>query len=131
MSGYVCPHCGDVVGVFGQGGGEDFCRKEEEKLAEGKETTGCKFLGRIPIDRELVALLDDVAAKGAQEAGAEDGAPGVDVARPNLVQRYTAIPSFKIVKAVAETVKGLVEAQTTKEEGEGRKLVATAKRRLQ
>jgi hypothetical protein len=128
MSGYVCPHCGDVVGVFGQGGGEDFCRKEEEKLAKGEEKTGCRFLGRIPIDRELVALLDDVAAKGAQEAGGEDGAAGVDVARPNLVQRYTAIPSFKIVKAVAATVKGLVEEQTAKEVGEGRKLVASTRR---
>ncbi|KAM0791003.1 hypothetical protein ACM66B_004303 [Microbotryomycetes sp. NB124-2] len=63
MSGYVCPHCGDIVGIFGQGGAEDFCRKEEarkDSKVEG-EGGGCKFLGRIPIDRELVALLDDVA----------------------------------------------------------------------
>lgn len=74
MSGYVCPHCGDIVGIFGQGGAEDFCRKEEERkhsTVEG-EGGGCRFLGRIPIDRELVSLLDDVAdvkIVSEQEAG--------------------------------------------------------------
>ncbi|GAA6023788.1 hypothetical protein JCM10207_001195 [Rhodosporidiobolus poonsookiae] len=133
MSGYVCPHCGDVVGVFGQGGGEDFCRKEGEKVARGEETTACEFLGRIPIDRELVALLDDVAASGgAQEAGgatsSEAGAGGAGPPRLDLVARYTRIPSFKVVKSLAETVRARVEAQAAREAGEGRKLVASERR---
>ncbi|GAA5950157.1 hypothetical protein JCM10213_001876 [Rhodosporidiobolus nylandii] len=129
MSGYVCPHCGDVVAVFGKGGGEDFCRKEGEKVQRGEETVGCPFIGRIPIDRELVALLDDVAAKGAQEASEANGGGGAAeagdeavVARPNLVQRYTTIPSFKIVKGIAEKVRAMVEEQQEKEEREGRRL---------
>ncbi|GAA5973074.1 hypothetical protein JCM11641_000400 [Rhodosporidiobolus odoratus] len=133
MSGYVCPHCGDVVNVFGRGGAEDFCKKEESKVARG-ETVGCKFLGRIPIDPELVGLLDDVAVKGVQEAkgeghsGAEGASEGAEAARLNLVQRYTGIPSFKIVKGIAQKVRVSVEEQAAKEEGEGRKLVSAARR---
>jgi len=39
MSGFVCPHCGEVTYIFKQGGGQ--------KLAEA---TGVPFLGRIPLD---------------------------------------------------------------------------------
>ena len=39
MSGFVCPHCGEVTYIFKQGGGQ--------KLAEG---AGVPFLGRIPLD---------------------------------------------------------------------------------
>lgn len=39
MSGYVCPHCGSVVNIFGEGGGQ--------RLAD---EFGVKFLGSIPID---------------------------------------------------------------------------------
>jgi hypothetical protein len=70
MSGYVCPHCSDIVGIFGQGGAEDFCRREEERkhsTVEG-EGGGCRFLGRIPIDRELVRLLDDVKEQAQSQA---------------------------------------------------------------
>ncbi|BGP43088.1 cytosolic Fe-S cluster assembly factor cfd1 [Rhodotorula kratochvilovae] len=125
MSGYVCPHCGDVVGVFGQGGAEDFCRKEEERkdsAVEG-EGGGCAFLGRIPIDRDLVALLDDVAATGAVEAGG-GGADGAGAgARQTLVQRYQGIPSFPIVQKLAQRVRELVDEQTEREAAEGRRLV--------
>ncbi len=39
MSGFVCPHCGEVTYIFKQGGGE--------KLAKD---AGIPFLGRIPLD---------------------------------------------------------------------------------
>ena len=39
MSGFVCPHCGEVTYIFKQGGGE--------KLATD---AGVPFLGRIPLD---------------------------------------------------------------------------------
>ncbi|BGP35019.1 cytosolic Fe-S cluster assembly factor cfd1 [Rhodotorula toruloides] len=109
MSGYVCPHCGDVVGVFGQGGGEDFCRREEEKRERGEVEMGCRFLGRVPIDRELVGLLDDVAAHGAPTVDAGDASRGEG--RKSLVERYQAIPSFAVVRAIADTGKRLVAAE--------------------
>lgn len=128
MSGYVCPHCGDVVGVFGQGGAEDFCRREEDRRARGEVETGCRFLGRVPIDRELVALLDDVAAKGAPtvEQGGDGGGDGdwTAPAGASLVERYRAIPSFPVVRAIAEQVRALVDEQVERERGEGRRLVA-------
>ncbi|BGP11037.1 cytosolic Fe-S cluster assembly factor cfd1 [Rhodotorula toruloides] len=122
MSGYVCPHCGDVVGVFGQGGGEDFCRREEEKRERGEVEQGCRFLGRVPIDRELVGLLDDVAAHGAPTVG--DGSRGEGEGRKSLVERYQAIPSFPVVRAIADTVRGLVDEQVERERAQGRRLVA-------
>ena len=41
MAGLVCPHCGDVIDLFDQGGGE--------RLAQ---ETGSKFLGRVPMEVE-------------------------------------------------------------------------------
>ncbi|KDE03926.1 hypothetical protein MVLG_05618 [Microbotryum lychnidis-dioicae p1A1 Lamole] len=138
MSGYVCPHCSEIVGVFGQGGAEDFCRQQEEKkesLVEG-EGGGCRFLGRVPIDRELVSLLDQVKdlrvvvedplglGKGeavgpkAREGGDErmQTGTGKDHTQPikgtNLVDRYKAIPSFPIVEKIAREVVALIQQQT-------------------
>ncbi|MFZ7128643.1 MAG: P-loop NTPase [Desulfobacterales bacterium] len=47
MSGYVCPHCGGEVDLFGSGGGE----KTASEL-------GIHFLGRIPFDPRVVACGD-------------------------------------------------------------------------
>jgi Mrp family chromosome partitioning ATPase/predicted Fe-Mo cluster-binding NifX family protein len=47
MSGYVCPKCGEVSDIFASGGGEDLARE-----------MGIKFLGRIPIDPEVVRSGD-------------------------------------------------------------------------
>jgi ATP-binding protein involved in chromosome partitioning len=54
MSGMPCPHCGEVVDVFGTGGGD--------RVAEGlTRTTGTTVpvLGRIPIDVRLREGGDD------------------------------------------------------------------------
>ncbi|MEW5772800.1 MAG: P-loop NTPase [Thermodesulfobacteriota bacterium] len=48
MSGFVCRHCGQVEDIFAAGGGE--------KLAA---ETGADFLGRIPLDPELVRSADE------------------------------------------------------------------------
>ncbi|KAK4698734.1 ATP-binding protein involved in chromosome partitioning, partial [Phenoliferia sp. Uapishka_3] len=107
MSGYACPHCSDIVGVFGTGGGEDFCRREEERkdsLVAG-EGGGCRFLGRVPIDRALVGLLDDSVVK---EDGETQG-------RKSLIERYGEIPSFKILKDITQTVIELIDEQGAKE----------------
>lgn len=47
MSGLVCPHCGERINLFSQGGGE----KAAKEL-------GVPFLGRIPIDPRIVESGD-------------------------------------------------------------------------
>ncbi len=47
MSGFVCPHCGKAVNLFGEGGGK--------KTAEA---FGIQFLGSIPFDPEFVSAGD-------------------------------------------------------------------------
>ena len=47
MSGYECPHCGEVVDLFGSGGG-----------LRTAEQSGIPFLGKIPIDRHVVTCGD-------------------------------------------------------------------------
>ncbi len=48
MSGMVCPHCGQKIDIFKEGGGE--------KAAEEMHVP---FLGRIPLDPQIVALGDE------------------------------------------------------------------------
>ena len=48
MSGYICPHCGKDIDMFGTGGGE--------KTAS---ITGVNFLGRIPFDPNMVKCGDE------------------------------------------------------------------------
>jgi len=48
MSGFVCPHCNEVTDIFSAGGGE--------KMAESMEIP---FLGKIPIDAEIVKAGDN------------------------------------------------------------------------
>jgi ATP-binding protein involved in chromosome partitioning len=47
MSGFVCPHCGETIDLFGTGGGERTARE-----------MGIPFLGAIPTDPRMVALGD-------------------------------------------------------------------------
>ena len=48
MSGMVCPHCGKQINLFKEGGGE----KAAKEL-------GVPFLGKIPIDPQIVESGDD------------------------------------------------------------------------
>lgn len=48
MSGMVCPHCGDIINLFGEGGG----RKAAKDL-------GVPFLGAIPLDPAMVKAGDE------------------------------------------------------------------------
>jgi Mrp family chromosome partitioning ATPase len=47
MSGFLCPHCGEMVELFGAGGGEKTANQ-----------MGVRFLGRIPFDPQMVACGD-------------------------------------------------------------------------
>jgi len=42
MSGFTCPHCGEVVDLFGRGGGE-----------KAAEDLNVPYLGSIPLDKEM------------------------------------------------------------------------------
>lgn len=48
MSGFVCPHCGKEVDIFSRGGGEKLASKYK-----------VPFLGKIPLDPEIVKSGDD------------------------------------------------------------------------
>ncbi|MGD9236972.1 MAG: Mrp/NBP35 family ATP-binding protein [Desulfobacterales bacterium] len=50
MSGLSCPHCGEMIDLFGSGGGERTAKQ-----------TGIRFLGRIPFDPNVVACGDSGA----------------------------------------------------------------------
>lgn len=48
MSGMTCPHCGKTVNIFKEGGGQ----KAAQEL-------GVPFLGKIPLDPQIVSLGDE------------------------------------------------------------------------
>ncbi len=47
MSGFVCPHCGELTNLFGSGGGQEMAKE-----------MGVPFLGRIPIEPDIVISGD-------------------------------------------------------------------------
>lgn len=80
MSGYACPCCGEISNVFSTGGGEEMARRES-----------LRFLGSLPVDTELVSLLDGEAPTGAEEGFA-------------LLQRYQKTPTAKLFSSVTHGV---------------------------
>jgi ATP-binding protein involved in chromosome partitioning len=48
MSGMICPHCGDVINLFGAGGGK-----------KAAEDLGVPYLGAIPLDPAMVKAGDE------------------------------------------------------------------------
>ncbi|OPY06532.1 MAG: Septum site-determining protein MinD [Syntrophus sp. PtaB.Bin001] len=47
MSGLICPHCSQLINLFKQGGGEEMAQR-----------MGVPFLGRIPLDPQIVESSD-------------------------------------------------------------------------
>lgn len=78
MSGYVCPCCGEISNVFSTGGGAEMARREE-----------LRFLGTLPVDTELVSVLD-----GGHD---EDGTFG-------MLDRYNKTPSAHLFKDIVAGV---------------------------
>ena len=91
MSGYVCPCCGEISNVFSTGGGQEMARRE-----------GLPFLGSLPVDTELVTLLDaaEIEEQGAETtSGERDG----NVERSfGLLRRYQQTSSAKLFKNVVD-----------------------------
>lgn len=94
MSGYVCPCCGEISNIFSKGGGESMANKE-----------GLTFLGGLPVDTELVTLLDaaestenvDKEANGQEKKVNE----GTDSAESfPLLDRYLKTSSWKLFKEI-------------------------------
>jgi len=95
MSGYVCPCCGEISNVFSTGGGEEMARRE-----------GVPFLGALPVDTELVSLLD-----AAEVAPREDSPLREAESRGfRLAERYQETPSGKLFEKVLDTLLGTLLA---------------------
>jgi Mrp family chromosome partitioning ATPase len=77
MSGFICPYCKKEIDLFGVGGGE-----------KSAIDLGAPFLGRIPIETEIVKLGDS-------------GQPFVEFRKESL----TAKVMHKIIKEITEKLK--------------------------
>jgi hypothetical protein len=85
MSGFVCPCCGEVSNVFSTGGGRDLASKEN-----------IPFLGALPVDPELVSLLDAAVTSSATRDPATDGF--------ELLVKYQQTTSFSILQDLTRSI---------------------------
>lgn len=105
MSGYVCPCCGEISAVFSTGGGVEMAKKE-----------GLTMLGALPIEAELVTLLDAEASapepfeQGGNSAPDETAVQQVAPSTFPLLQRYERTSSAKVFKGI---VNSIVESLNT------------------
>jgi Mrp family chromosome partitioning ATPase len=90
MSGFVCKHCGEVQDIFGSGGGENLAKE-----------MGVPFLGRIPMDPEVVRSTDEgyVISKVSH-----DGPVGQAIA--GIIK-----PMIKHMEQKKETAQGITWAE--------------------
>ena len=99
MSGYVCPCCGEVSNVFSTGGGEELCKRN-----------GIRFLGALPVDTELVELLDGSIDKAGFVTDLPkqptNGVAPDEGTYFSLIKRYQNSASAKLMKPIAEVVDG-------------------------
>ena len=102
MSGYVCPCCGEISNVFSTGGGKALAERE-----------GLGFLGVLPVDSELVELLDNeaiAAAEAEKQAEESEPAAGGDVVETTeakeqrfaLLARYQKTPTYKLFQNISK-----------------------------
>ncbi|KAI0735033.1 P-loop containing nucleoside triphosphate hydrolase protein [Earliella scabrosa] len=91
MSGYVCPCCGEISNVFSTGGGAEMARRE--KLT---------FLGSLPVDTELVTLLD--AAEVERPGESAELPEGGSRRSFDLLERYQKTPTAPLFKAIVDKI---------------------------
>lgn len=91
MSGYACPCCGEITNVFSIGGGEAMANRE-----------GLTFLGALPIDTQLVDLLDS----GGRQPQSEISPDGIHVDSEafSILHGYHGTPTYSLFKVMAEKV---------------------------
>jgi hypothetical protein len=92
MSGYVCPCCGEISNVFSTGGGEEMCKRD-----------GLVFLGALPVDTQLVDLLDASVEAPSRTVEENTILPETKLLAPQ-VQRYQNTASSKLMKDIVDTV---------------------------
>jgi ATP-binding protein involved in chromosome partitioning len=85
MSGFVCPHCGDLTEIFGRGGGERFAKDNS-----------LEFLGGIPLDITV-------------RQGGDVGVPAVAQREPGPAA--TALTSIARTIAARMSVRAATNAQ--------------------
>lgn len=90
MSGYVCPCCGEISNIFSTGGGEDMARRE-----------GLPFLGSMPVDTELVTLLDAAEVEKPKDTPDEEKLRGQSF---ELLQRYQRTSSAKLFQNIVDKI---------------------------
>lgn len=101
MSGYVCPCCGDISNVFSTGGGKEMARRE-----------GLSYLGSLPVDTDLVTLLDAAEPEatplaetdGERSEGVGGGLSQADQPSFELLERYEKTSSAKLFKKIVGEV---------------------------
>lgn len=81
MSGMVCPHCGEVINLFGKGGGK-----------KAAEDLGVPYLGAIPLDPELVKAGDEGRPYILRHADSPTG-KATDIVMKNLVAEIEKKPA--------------------------------------
>ena len=91
MSGYVCPCCGEISNVFSTGGGEEMARRES-----------LTFLGSLPVDTELVTLLD--AAEVERPGESAELPEGGSRRSFDLLDRYQKTPTAPLFKKIVDKV---------------------------
>ncbi|KAL5535807.1 CFD1 [Sanghuangporus sanghuang] len=97
MSGYVCPCCGEVSDIFSTGGGSSMAQNE-----------GLAFLGTLPVDSELVTLLD--AAEGAEQRFGDDVQDDGTADLFPLLQRYLKTSSWSLFKDIVAKALANIDA---------------------
>ncbi|KAI0784983.1 P-loop containing nucleoside triphosphate hydrolase protein [Abortiporus biennis] len=96
MSGYVCPCCGEVSNVFSTGGGEEMAKRE-----------GLKFLGSLPVDTELVTLLDAAEGDHSSNAGVDESTTGF-----GLWERYQQTSTAPLFNKIVEKIEVPLRAES-------------------
>lgn len=96
MSGYVCPCCDEVSYIFSSGGGQALAERE-----------GLRFLGRMPVDVELVTLLDASresaeVVEGMEGINGNGNRNGQSEEGFDLLRRYQKTPSWPLFKDIVD-----------------------------
>lgn len=93
MSGFVCPCCGDISNVFSTGGGQEMANREK-----------ITFLGALPVDTELVDLLDAATETLSGDDPLEESIKSTSGSYSNIIQRYEKTHSSALFKPIVSTV---------------------------
>ncbi|CAE6458320.1 unnamed protein product [Rhizoctonia solani] len=89
MSGYACPCCGEITNVFSKGGGKSMAEREK-----------VHFLGSLPIDTQLVELLDSappaLASQGESTPRSQTTPPPTNGAEQEQVSATDVTPMTQL-----------------------------------